>query len=627
MDLAALRFSPHFVGQINGVSARGLKLPYVNVSGIGTLADGTLNFRYDDIHDLAANFTNMVRAHTMRFGVRLPRLPGELRSTSASPRARSASGHRGRAARSTPRPARRWARASPVSCSACPTAAISDVTTPTPSSPRPGRSTSRTTGRSAPSSPSAWAFATNSSSPLTERFNRSVRGLRLRAPQARRGTGEGQLRAEPDPRGSGGPVPGQGGLTFAGVNGTPRALWSTDKNNFMPRIGFAYSRQSEDRAARRLRHLLRPARSNPAARQPDRVQPQHRFRRFASTTARPIVATLTNPFPSGLIARGRGSGTGDLPRPGHQLLRAETDQRPICSAGSSACSASCRSRSVIEVSYVGNRGTKQRIRPATAIRSPRQYLSTSPVRDQATIDYLSAQRCRTPSTRCCRRPSLAGTTVAAVAVAPALPAVHRHQLTTTTRATPGITRCRPALEKRFAQGYTLSLSWTWSKFMEATGYLNETDPLAGEGHLGPGPHASRWSSAACGSCRSAAASAGPGRATRPSRRVIGGWQVQGDLPGPERTGARLRQRRSSPETSTTFRSRRASARSTSGSTSMPASSALPARQLGSNIRTLSFALLRHPRRRDEQLGHLGDQEHATSRSRCELQFRTEFVNA
>ena len=32
-----------------------------------------------------------------------------------------------------------------------------------------------------------------------------------------------------------------GGLTFAGVGGNPRELWSTDNNNFAPRVGFAFS--------------------------------------------------------------------------------------------------------------------------------------------------------------------------------------------------------------------------------------------------------------------------------------------------------------------------------------------------------------------------------------------------
>jgi hypothetical protein len=32
-------------------------------------------------------------------------------------------------------------------------------------------------------------------------------------------------------------------------------------------------------------------------------------------------------------------------------------------------------------------------------------------------------------------------------------------------------------EKRFSTSYTVNVSWTWAKFMEAMGYLNETDPV------------------------------------------------------------------------------------------------------------------------------------------------------
>jgi len=46
-------------------------------------------------------------------------------------------------------------------------------------------------------------------------------------------------------------------------------------------------------------------------------------------------------------------------------------------------------RSVVEVSYVGNRGVRQRIsRDLNAL--PNRYLSTLPVRDQNAINYLSA---------------------------------------------------------------------------------------------------------------------------------------------------------------------------------------------------------------------------------------------
>ena len=44
---------------------------------------------------------------------------------------------------------------------------------------------------------------------------------------------------------------------------------------------------------------------------------------------------------------------------------------------------------LLEVSYVGNRGTRMRVgRDLNAV--PAQYLSTSPFRDQAAIDFLAA---------------------------------------------------------------------------------------------------------------------------------------------------------------------------------------------------------------------------------------------
>ena len=36
-----------------------------------------------------------------------------------------------------------------------------------------------------------------------------------------------------------------GGFTYAGVNGTSNRLWKIDRNNFMPRIGLAYSFDSK----------------------------------------------------------------------------------------------------------------------------------------------------------------------------------------------------------------------------------------------------------------------------------------------------------------------------------------------------------------------------------------------
>jgi len=66
-------------------------------------------------------------------------------------------------------------------------------------------------------------------------------------------------------------------------------------------------------------------------------------------------------------------------------------------------------KSVLEVSYVGNRGVRQRAgRDINALSN--HYFSTSPVRDQTTINYLSAQ-VPNPYFPLLPRTNLAGTTV------------------------------------------------------------------------------------------------------------------------------------------------------------------------------------------------------------------------
>jgi hypothetical protein len=65
-------------------------------------------------------------------------------------------------------------------------------------------------------------------SPRTERYDRTTRGFAYRTPSPLK-------------------VPGMnlaGGLLYAGVDGNPRGIYDPDRNNFAPRLGFAYSLNS-----------------------------------------------------------------------------------------------------------------------------------------------------------------------------------------------------------------------------------------------------------------------------------------------------------------------------------------------------------------------------------------------
>ena len=67
-----------------------------------------------------------------------------------------------------------------------------------------------------------------------------------------------------------------------------------------------------------------------------------------------------------------------------------------------------------------------------------------------------------------RRPS------PAAAAAP-VPRLRRHQRPRTTTASRGTTPPRSSLQKRFSKGYTLGLAYTYSRWMQATEYLNAGD--------------------------------------------------------------------------------------------------------------------------------------------------------
>jgi len=131
---------------------------------------------------------------------------------------------------------------------------------------------------------------------------------------------------------------------------------------------------------------------------------------------------------------------------------------------------------VLEASYVGNRGAD--IQTSRNLNStPQRYLSTSPTRDQATIDYLSAN---VPNPFVGLMPVTAGTVFRSATIArerllrpyPQFDAVN----TTTNEGKSWYNSLQLGLQKRFTSGYTLGLNYTFSRFEEATEFLNGADP-------------------------------------------------------------------------------------------------------------------------------------------------------
>jgi hypothetical protein len=306
--------------------------------------------------------------------------------------------------------------------------------------------------------------------PLTERYNRSVRGFDPSYVHAI----ESQVRANyarnPTPE-----VPPErfnvrGGVTFAGVNAEPRSLWNRDTNNFMPRLGLAWQvgRSTVIRAGYgRFYGFL-------GARRGDIVASGFSI----STPLTPTLdginyrATLADPFPDGILEP-PGASAGPLTNIGQSVTYFDPNPRaPLMQKWQFGIQRQLARQLMVELSYVGNIGNHiQTSRNWNVV--PNEFYSTSPVRDQPRIDYMSAN-VPNPFYPLLPNTSRSGTNIGRSALFYPYPQFTSVN-TTTSEGRSWYHSAQLRVERRFAQGFTVQGSYTWSKFMEATGFLNGAD--------------------------------------------------------------------------------------------------------------------------------------------------------
>lgn len=308
---------------------------------------------------------------------------------------------------------------------------------------------------------------------LTERYNRSVRGFDPTAVQSFESFVLANYAKSPTPEIPPSQFSVRGGLTYAGVNGQPHALYNPDTNNFMPRVGFAYSPNSKTV----IRGGFGMYFGSLGVRQSDPIQPGYSL----TTQIVPsndggvtFAASLANPFPNGFL-QPTGSSLGALTSVGNgvsffnpnaaapRLRKYELDiQREL------------PGRFVLSVGYLGSRGDDMEVSRALSAL-PNQYLSKSPVRDQATINYLSANL-PNPFLGVSQfsGTSLTGTVISRSSLLspfPQFPSV----LNYTYDGKSWYDAMNVKFEKRFSHGYLVSMTYTFSKFIEATSLLNAGD--------------------------------------------------------------------------------------------------------------------------------------------------------
>jgi hypothetical protein len=311
--------------------------------------------------------------------------------------------------------------------------------------------------------------------PLSEQNNASVRGFDFAAVQAIESAARARYAANPTPELAAANFNVRGGLTFAGVNGEPGGLYNTPNNNFMPRVGFTFKVNE----ATVLRAGYGMFYGFLGQRRGDVIQSGFNANTNFVTSldnGLTFIETLSNPFRNG-IQEPLGNAEGVATFLGQSVTFFDPEPvSPRMQRWQVSVQRELPGRWVADIAYVGNYGAQiQTTRNLNAL--PNQYLSTSPVRDQARIDYLGAQ---VPNPFFNLLPStgiagLRGTNIARERLLRPYP--HFDGVTTTTNEGESwYNALQVSLQRRFSGGYTLATNYTYSKFEEAIEFLNAADP-------------------------------------------------------------------------------------------------------------------------------------------------------
>ncbi len=357
--------------------------------------------------------------------------------------------------------------------------------------------------------------------PRTERFNRAVRGFDPAAALPAAAAAEAAYAVRPDAALPASQFHVRGGLVYAGVNGQPRGLWDRSFAGIAPRLGFAY--RALGKTVLRGGIGIFPIALGESAR--------NRPIQTGFTQITTLVPTLDNglhftrqlgnPFPDG-VTPPSGSSLGAATYLGNSIsFFNPAGKIPYTVLWSLNVQRALPGKFLLEVGYRGNKSLKLRV-SHNLNGLPVQYLSTLPARDAVTINYLS-QNVPNPFTGLLPGTNMNGSTMA------------RSQLLLPYPQFTGVSSVEPQgyswyhalqarLESRLSAGFTVQVSYSWSKWMQAMEYLNAGDPMPWRG-ISPDdvPHhlaISGLYELPVGKGKALWTTAGP-----VANRVFGGWQV------------------------------------------------------------------------------------------------------
>lgn len=470
-NLVSLGFSPQFVNQINSQDPRGVQLPYLQFGGYASLGSDVRSALSPSIHNVGGDVIWSKGSHSFQFG--------------ATGRVYLESGYTLTNSSGNLTFGTNWTRGPLDNSASAPIGqdlASFLLGLPSSGSAQVNASYAEKFGASAYYAQDVWrvnqrltltlGLRYEKNFPTTERYDRGVAAFDFNAVNPIAAFAGANYALKPVAQIPASSFNVLGGLTFLGTGQTPSSMWHSGNLDFAPRFGAAYQIDHKtvlrggvglfyNTVYRGIAQIIQTGYSSTTTLNP------------TLNNGVTFVATLANPFPGGFSQPG-GNSLGLATNDGQAVTFVNPNWiDPRALIWQVDIQHRLGEQTFVEVGYVGNAGYDlAATKNYDAI--PDKYLSTSPVRDTATINTLTAA---VPNPF---YPNLPGTSLSGTTVALSQLLLPYPEFTSVSGVTnlgySNYQSLQTRFQKRFSMGYILTAGWTWSKYLDATSFLNAGDP-------------------------------------------------------------------------------------------------------------------------------------------------------